>query len=1139
MKDSLHSSRDEDRSFEAPVNEDSDKELGEWRPITRGAAQVLETESWNTVPPMFSDLVQSQRPLLMEVTCEKEGVLSSAVRQALRDESSAVSCTLWETRDLGKAEGVRLVLEQIETWKPGLVWLRPPGTAYSRMHRTNQRTEEQKQELRNQRQEALRTYVGCSVIWHHCVQHGMHVVWEMGDKSDAWRLPLIQNMIKRYDPFFSVTQGCQVNLRDSGGKLVKKGWKVMTTHPRLAGLLKKPCRCEPKYVHGRCEGSRHESEAPYTKEYQRLVAEGARQELSMYGVQQEAQGKTQNPDLFGCGAACMCEVTCQSGYQQTCACCVLETEETESGENHVLFGQAQNPNEAEQQAQSNLKRKDTTYETMEAFLKSIQLKLPKKGRGFMGGTQARPPYFQFGAYTHGPFSGVSKRTRQQMIMCQYVNYFLRKHAGPRATWTSFVVSYNNEVPWHRDTHNLKGSWNYTTGFGPYQGGDLALQEPGMEEIQQVNTKHEVVKFSPDAWHTVCPWTGERITISAYTVRGVGEISAAEQEFLRTCGFPIPVLNSILPSNSPHSSSPPSSEAYALEGPRHPQEKRKAQMNKQLYLLHAATGHGSLRHPVDALKKRGASEEVLQAAKEFRCSICEEKRRVEPRHLASLEPLPPKWHTLSADVGHWHHPTTGEDVQFLVMIDENTRFRTARILTRGSKQQPSATQCPNYMQEGWFQYFGLPRTLRLDPAGAFRSHALEAFCDKHSIFLDVAPAEAHWKIGSIEQAVQGIKEVLGKLHEDDPTISSEEALAGAVRVFNHLEQVRGFTPAQLALGRNADETDRLVAVSHRLPPDLLVENATGEFHRDVQRRAAAEKAHSEWHARQRLLRAQHSRPQRVYDYVPGELVFFWRSQESNKSRRSPGGKHGRFLGPARILATETRRDDDGHLRPGSSVWCISGKQLIKCCPEQLRRASEREALVEELSTDVKVPWTFTKVAEELGGNQFQDVSQEAPDEAEWQRAQDSGEERPPPLRRLRGKRPEPPPATDEMEEDHLTPLQRPRHSANNAEIYVAEKWQDKVTNYAWKAEPVEFWIHEDTAVEIEVEVPDSARGRKQMCQNFEGFFIGAMKRKAVEVSEKRLLPADKGSVSRSEGHRGEELHRGRSLQKPPTTSPAIS
>ena len=28
---------------------------------------------------------------------------------------------------------------------------------------------------------------------------------------------------------------------------------------------------------------------------------------------------------------------------------------------------------------------------------------------------------------------------------------------------------------------------------------------------------------------------------------------------------------------------------------------------------------------------------------------------------------------------------------------------------------------------------------------------------------------------------------------------------------------------------------------------------------------------------------------------------------------PAGKHGRFLGPARVLATETRRDEEGHLR----------------------------------------------------------------------------------------------------------------------------------------------------------------------------------------------------------------------------------
>ena len=554
--------------------------------------------------------------------------------------------------------------------------------------------------------------------------------------------------------------------------------------------------------------------------------------------------------------------------------------------------------------------------------------------------------------------------------------------------------------------------------------------------------------------------------------------------------------------------PTREEAMVQEAVVSQAKRRRAAIEKKLYLLHAATGHGSVRHLIDALKRRGASEEVIQIAKEFKCSVCHEKQRVQPRHLASLEPLPPKWYTVSADVGHWHHPVTGEDIQFLLVLDENTRFRTARILSKGSKQQPSATTCLNYFQEGWVQYFGLPRTLRLDPAGAFRSQAVEAFCDKHSIFLDLAPAEAHWKIGSVERAVRGTKELLNKLQADEPNISVEEALASAVRVFNHREQVRGFTPAQLAIGRNSDDTERFVGEPHQLPPDLLVENESGEFARDVQRRASAEKAHADWHAHQRLLRAQHSRPRRLYDYVPGELVFFWRSQESNKNRRAPGGKHGRFLGPARVLATETRREDDGQLRPGSAVWCIRGKQLIKCCPEQLRRASEREALIEELSTDTRVPWTFTKVATEIGGNQFQDVSGEAPDDEEWARAQDPQREDQPSMRqRIRGKRPGVSRDT-ESGKPVAPPAQRPRQQDNEQMALFAEKRQARVPGDSWSSQPVEFWMQDNAAVALELELPDTTRGKQQMCKNLEGFFVGALKRKAVEVSERRLTPSER-------------------------------
>eukprot|EP00439_Symbiodinium_sp_Y106_P032777 s3772_g3.t3 len=231
-------------------------------------------------------------------------------------------------------------------------------------------------------------------------------------------------------------------------------------------------------------------------------------------------------------------------------------------------------------------------------------------------------------------------------------------------------------------------------------------------------------------------------------------------------------------------------------------------------------------------------------------------------------------------------------------------------------------CINYLQEGWVQYFGHPKCLRLDPAGAFRSHAIEDWCDKHNIFLDIVPGEAHWKIGTVENAIKGLKEVMQKLR-------------------------------QMKLG------DSYLLVMRHRP---------------------------------------------CYDYQPGELVFYWRCQGANKGRRQPGGKHGRFLGPARVLAVESRKEPDGTLRPGGAIWLVKGRNLLKCSPEQLRRASQREELVEALteSHNQQTPWTFQTVAQQIGGNRYEDISAQ-PDPSEWHRAQQPEEEVQPARRRIRSKR----------------------------------------------------------------------------------------------------------------------------------------
>ena len=745
-------------------------------------------------------------------------------------------------------------------------------------------------------------------------------------------------------------------------------------------------------------------------------------------------------------------------------------------------------------------------------------------------------YHLFGAYAHGAQYGVSNRTKQLTQCARYLNMFVKQKVPGHRRWTSLVLSMNNSMPLHRDVNNEANQPNMVVGLGDYTGGGLWVQETvqaqemGIEQQspqpltprttpqgeviwgRMCETRNQVVTFPPKAWHETESWSGERVVLSAYTSRGQEHLGQDALEVLRRTGFPMPPR----PRRA-------SLGVFAAESREREKKKEEERIKRQLYLLHAATGHCSKQHLLTALRRRNAKPEVLKLAAEFRCSICEERQKVQPRHLASLEPLPPKFQTVSADVGHWMHPETKEQHQFLVIIDEGSRFRIARMLSKGPKQQPSGATCVQYLREGWAQVFGNPRTLRLDPAGSFRSQAIRDYCDRHQVFLDLVPGEAHWKVGVCEQAVQGLKSVMDKLCRAESTLEAEEALATAVRVFNQRDLIRGFSPSQHVLGQAPDETGRVDVAIPAVPPELLVENPGTEFSQAVARRTEAEKAHAEWNARQRLVRAANSRGRRVLDYHPGELVYFWRQQDSSKNRQGPNSKRGQFMGPARILATETKRNPDGSLQPGSSVWCVRGRQLVKCCVEQLRRASPREELIEALSQEDRTPWTFTRVSEQIGGDQYEDVSRDSPQLDEWLRAQEPEDEQQPRRQRISFKRPAPPPnpmdSEEELVPDRATergpatraissrPARRP-HPYGSFAKEAGEQWWDKVPEEAWYCSEQAYWSASTAGVQVEVDLPHTTSGWNKALQNFEGYLVGAMRRRAVEVREKQLSEEEK-------------------------------
>ena len=148
------------------------------------------------------------------------------------------------------------------------------------------------------------------------------------------------------------------------------------------------------------------------------------------------------------------------------------------------------------------------------------------------------------------------------------------------------------------------------------------------------------------------------------------------------------------------------------------------VRKRIFLnlkrIHTASGHCSLEYLKNSLKRRGASRDVMRCAEHFKCDVCQERRRPNPRPVSSLVALVPKLDTLPCDGGTWTHPVMGERWQFFLGVDEACRLRAGKLLLQHQTRPPRAQDFATFCEEQWLPHFGRPQTIRFDPAGSFRS-----------------------------------------------------------------------------------------------------------------------------------------------------------------------------------------------------------------------------------------------------------------------------------------------------------------------------------------------------------------------------------------------------------------------------------
>ena len=468
---------------------------------------------------------------------------------------------------------------------------------------------------------------------------------------------------------------------------------------------------------------------------------------------------------------------------------------------------------------------------------------------------------------------------------------------------------------------------------------------------------------------------------------------------------------------------PRDEAQVLavdRGDKEPQTftpEEKDRVNRQLAHLHKATGHGSYELLLKSLERNKADPRVLQLAKEFRCSTCEERRRPLPRRLSNLEVSTDRCKIVQFDAAMWTPgPGDGRNkCQFLVFVDEASRFAVAKLFRKDGGGHVTAKDIIGTFHEVWEPCFGIPEVLRADPDGACRSRELDNHFQEVGIETENIPADAHWKISVVERTIQWIKELMSKCATDHPDWPHEAILAQGVRTWNQSEPVRGFSPYQWMLGRAPDYSDRMfVPDVERLPGSLLHHPELGPAQAEAMR-MASEKAFVDWQYVEKLTRARNSKAKEYHNYLPGDLVFYWRLQGKGRQGPSSGVETGLICGTrARILALETKHQG-GDMVAGSSVWLVRGMRLVKASIEQLRPATTRETILHELTKESQQPpWTTTRLAEALGPHDYEDVSKDGgpPDPGSGGDAtMDEEEELIPadseaPRRRLPSKRPPP-------------------------------------------------------------------------------------------------------------------------------------
>ena len=317
-------------------------------------------------------------------------------------------------------------------------------------------------------------------------------------------------------------------------------------------------------------------------------------------------------------------------------------------------------------------------------------------------------------------------------------------------------------------------------------------------------------------------------------------------------------------------------------------------------------------------------------------------------------------------------------RFLLMVDLATKLKAVAVLKTYpelSMQSESAAEIIEAFTTSWLGQYPRPSVVTADNAKSFSNPRFQQFLLDQNIQPHFPPEKEPWAHGIVESAIGDVKHVATCIQLDNLDNSPALSLALAVSSLNATEYTAGFSAHQWAFGKNYSISDEDVRVWHSVEPraDFVNVAKARQQAEEIARRARASRVLG------RLSNTTVKQPVRLYG--PTELVMVWRAVQSAEQHRGPRGgmkKAGRprWVGPGRVVFSETLpHQDDQDLRQ-HILWVLLGKRLLRCSVHSVRPATESERFRHEM-TSGEDPTRWKTLSDLIPRREYEDITSEEP------------------------------------------------------------------------------------------------------------------------------------------------------------------